>query len=159
MALIPSTLQSALSPLEAPVPSGSITALTIMNAFQAYALGCTNIMGFPISPGMPAFPAALAQLQTAMSAPVPASSIFVANLTLAISTAWGSMMTLFQVAPIVHVPPTLQSALEPICAVPAPSASVWIAGFTTAVHSYCMSSTITGVIPGTPPVPFTGPPL
>jgi len=159
MALVPTTLQSGLSPLEAPVPSGSITALTIMNAFQAYALPATNMMGFPVTAGMPTWPAALSQLQAAMSAPVPAPSIFVMNLTTAIHTAWSSLQTLFQISPVVAIPTTLQSSLEGICAVPGQPASVWIAGFTSAVHSYCMSSTITGVIPGTPPVPFSGPPL
>ena len=71
MALVPATLQSALQPLNAPVPSGSITAMTIMNAFQAYALGAMNMGGGPFL-AMPAFPAALSQLQAAMSAPVPA---------------------------------------------------------------------------------------
>jgi len=158
MPLVPSTLQSGLSPLEAPVPQGSITALTIMNAFQAYALGTTNMMGGNFM-AMAAFPAALSQLQAAMSAPVPAPSIFVMNLTTAIHTAWSSCITLFQVGPLVAVPTTLQSSLEGICAVPGQPASVWIAGFTSAVSAYCMSSTITGVVPGAPPIPFSGPPL
>ena len=151
MALVPATLQSALQPLNAPVPSGSITAMTIMNAFQAYALGAMNMGGGPFL-AMPAFPAALSQLQAAMSAP----SIFVMNLTTAIHTAWSSVQTLFQIGPVVAVPTTLQSALEPICSVPGP-ASVWIAGFTSAVSSYCMSSTASGVIPAPTPIPFSGP--
>ena len=159
MALVPSTLQSALSPMEAPVPSGSITALTIMNAFQAYALPATNMAGFPVTVGMPAWPAALTQLQTAMSAPVPAPSIFVMNLTSAIHMAWSSLQTLFQISPVVAIPTNLSGPLEGICAAPSPSATVFISGFTTAVHGYCMSSIITGVIPGTPPIPFSGPPL
>lgn len=155
MALVPATLQSALQPLNAPVPSGSITAMTIMTAFQSYALGAMNMGGGPFI-AMPAFPAALSQLQAAMSAPVPAPSIFVMNLTTAIHTAWSSVQTLFQIGPVVAVPTTLQSALEPICSVPGP-ASVWIAGFTSAVSSYCMSSTASGVIPAPTPIPFSGP--
>ena len=155
MALVPATLQSALQPLNAPVPSGSITAMTIMNAFMSYASTAGN-MGGGTFIAMPAFPAALSQLQAAMSAPVPAPSIFVMNLTTAIHTAWSSVQTLFQIGPVVAVPTTLQSALEPICAVPGP-ASVWIAGFTSAVSSYCMSSTASGVIPAPTPIPFSGP--
>ena len=155
MALVPATLQSALQPLNAPVPSGSITALTIMNAFQAYALGGMNMGGGPFI-AMPAFPGALSQLQSAMSAPTPCTSIFVNNMTLAIHTARSSFQSLFQIGPVVAVPSTLQSALEPICAVPGP-ASVWIAGFTSAVSSYCMSSTASGVIPAPTTIPFSGP--
>jgi hypothetical protein len=59
----------------------------------------------------------------------------------------------------VAIPLNLSGPLEGICAVPSPSATVFISGFTTAVHGYCMSSIITGMIPGTPPVPFSGPPL
>jgi len=155
MALVPATLQSGLQPLNAPVASGSITAMVIMNAFQSYALGAMN-MGAGNFLAMPGFPGALSQLQAAMSAPTPSSSIFVMNLTTAIHTAWSTVQTLFQIGPVVAVPTTLQSALEPICAVPQP-ASVWIAGFTSAVSSYCMSSTASGVIPAPTPIPFSGP--
>ena len=159
MALIPATLQSGLQPLNAPVASGSITAMTIMNAFQAYALGAANMMQGPAL-AMPGWPGALSSLQASMSAPVPAPSIFVMNLTMAIHTAWSSLQTLYQVAPLVAVPTTLQSALEPICAVPGQPTSVWIAGFTSAVHTYCLSSTCTGIFPAVPtPIPFSGPVL
>ena len=108
---------------------------------------------------MPAWSAGKAQLQGAMTAPVVSGAMFAMNLTQAINTAWGSIQTQFQTGPIVANPGTLQASLVQTLSVPNPSAQIFILGLMNAVHTYCSTSIITGVIPGSPPVPFTGPPV
>ena len=158
MALVPSTFKAGLEPLNVPSPSGLTQANVIMLAFQTYALSAQNSVGLPTL-SMPAWSAGKSQLQAAMTAPVISSTMFAMSLTNAINTAWSSLQTQFQTAPIVANPGTLQSTLISTVATPNPSAQIFILGLVNAVHTYCSTSIITGVIPGTPPVPFTGPPL
>lgn len=158
MALVPSSFQAGLAPLNAPSASGALTAQTIMMAFQTYALAAQNSMGLPTL-AMPAFSGGLSSLQGAMATPVPSGAIFALNLATAINTAWMSLQTQFQTAPVVANMASLQQSLNPVCAVPVPSGQQFIMGLVQAVHTYCMTSTITGVIPGSPPIPFTGPPI
>jgi len=158
MALVPSALQGGLQPLNVPSPSGSLTAQTIMLAFQTYALGVQNMMGLPFI-AMPAFSAGLTQLQTSMAVPVPAGSIAAMNVATAINTAWMSVQTTFQVGPAAANIGSLQSSLEAVFAVPVPTGSLFIMGLTNAIHVYCATTVITGVIPGVPPIPFSGPPI
>ncbi len=158
MALVPSALQGGLQPLNAPSPSGALTAQTIMLAFQSYALGVQNMMGLPFI-AMPTFSAGLSQLQASMSVPTPAGTIAAMNVATAINTAWMSVQTTFQTGPVVANIGSLQSALNGVFAAPVPAGSMFIMGLTNAIHAYCATTVITGVIPGAPPVPFSGPPI
>ena len=158
MALVPTNFKAGLEPLNLPSASGATTANFIMLAFQTYALAAQNSMGFPAL-SMPAWSAGKAQLQGAMSAPVVSGAMFAMNLTQSINTAWGSIQTQFQPGPIVANPGPLQASLVQTLSVPNPSAQIFILGLMNAVHTYCSTSIITGVIPGSPPVPFTGPPV
>ena len=158
MALVPSALQGGLQPLNAPSPSGALTAQTIMMAFQGYAVGVQNMMGLPFI-AMPAFSARLSALQASLSAPVPAGAMAAMNVATAINTAWSSVQTTFQTGPAVANIGQLQSALNGVFAAPVPAGSLFIMGLTNAIHAYCATTVITGVIPGVPPVPFSGPPI
>ena len=158
MALVPSSFQAGLAPLNAPQPSGAITAQTIMTAFNTYALAAQNVMGLPTL-AMPGFSGGMSSLQAAMSAPVPSGAIAATNIATAINTAWMSLQTQFQTGPLVANMASLQQQLSASMTAPVPSGQIFIMNLVSAVHTYCMTSTITGVIPGTPPVPFTGPPL
>lgn len=158
MPLVPSALQGGLQPLNAPMVSGALSAQTIMMAFQSYALGVQNMMGLPFI-AMPAFSAGLSSLQASMSAPVPAGAIAAMNVATAINTAWSSVQTTFQTGPVVANLASLQSALNGVFAAPVPAGSLFIMGLTNAIHTYCATTVISGVIPGAPPVPFSGPPI
>jgi hypothetical protein len=81
------------------------------------------------------------------------------NVATAINTAWMSVQTTFQVGPAAANIGSLQSSLEAVFAVPVPSGSLFIMGLTNAIHVYCATTVITGVIPGVPPIPFSGPPI
>ena len=158
MALIPAQMQASWAPLNAPSTSGSLTAEIIMTGFQGYAMAAQNSMGFPVT-AMPGFSAGKAQLKAAMAAPIPSGALLAASITGAISTAWGSVMTQFQTSPVIHVPPSLQGQLAGALAAPIPAGALFINALMNAIHTYVSTSNIIGVIPGTPPVPFAGPPL
>jgi len=158
MALIAPQMISIMSPLNAPQTSGAMAAEIIMTAFQTYAMAAQNSMGFPVI-SMPAFSAGKAQLKSGMMTPVPAGAMHAQLLAGAINTAWMSVQTQFQVAPVVANIGVLLSQLQLVTAVPVPAGIQYIQGLANAIDLYCKSSIITGVIPGTPPVPFTGPPM
>jgi hypothetical protein len=53
--------------------------------------------------------------------------------------------------------PGLISDLADLLSAPSPSATLFATKFATALNTYTASATVIGIIPGTPPVPFSGP--
>ena len=51
----------------------------------------------------------------------------------------------------------LGSDLTDLLSAPSPSASLFATKFATALNTYTSSATVIGIIPGTPPIPFSGP--
>ena len=53
--------------------------------------------------------------------------------------------------------PGLISDLSDLLSSPKPSATLFATKFATALNTYTASATVIGIVPGTPPVPFSGP--
>ena len=53
--------------------------------------------------------------------------------------------------------PLLTGELMQVFGSPAPSATLFAQSFASALNNYTLAAIVIGVIPGTPPVPFTGP--
>ena len=67
-------------------------------------------------------------------------------------------MTVHQIA-IVTAPglPVLQAGLTQVLSTPAASATMFAQQLATQLNTFTMMAIVSGIIPGTPPVPFTGP--
>ena len=70
-----------------------------------------------------------------------------------------TLLTVFQTT-IVTAPGfgSLVPELIDLLSTPKPSATLFATKFATALNNFTSAAVISGVVPGTPPVPFTGPP-
>ena len=76
----------------------------------------------------------------------------------AFNNCLSTLITVHQIA-IVTAPglPVLQAGLAQVLSTPAASATLFAQQLATQLNTFTLLAIVSGIIPGTPPVPFTGP--
>ena len=86
-------------------------------------------------------------------------SLTAQKIARAFNDCLSTLLTVFQTT-IVTAPGfgSLVPELIDLFSTPKPSATLFATKFATALNNFTSAAVISGVVPGTPPVPFTGPP-
>ena len=103
--------------------------------------------------------AALGQdLGDILSATSPAGALTGLKMATAFNTCLSTLLTVHQVAIVTATGlPVLQAGLIQVFSTPAASATLFAQQLATQLNTFTMLAIVSGVIPGAPPVPFTGP--
>ena len=138
-------------------PSGKLVGLDISKAYMNYISAGMNAAGFPFSamPGTSALGSSLGDI-------LDKSSKTHATTAQKMATEFDSCLQTFlsvNQTTIVTTAglPGLITELIDLLGKNNDSATKFCQGFATAVNNHAMSATVIGLIPGTPPIPFTGP--
>ena len=161
MPLISATFQAELVGIFEKGPqgnkSGKKVGIDISKAYMNYCSAGLNAAGFPFT-AMPG----TSQLGSALGDILVATSKTHATTAQKMATEFDSCLATFvsvnQIA-IVTIAglPGLISELIDLLGKANPSATIFCQGFATAVNNHAMSAIVSGIIPGVPPIPFTGP--
>tara|TARA_R110000744_G_scaffold109531_1_gene206931 strand:- start:129 stop:620 length:492 start_codon:yes stop_codon:yes gene_type:complete len=93
-----------------------------------------------------------------MSSPSPDGSLTAQKMAKAFDSCLQTYISLFQTTIVTASGlPGLISDLVDLFATPIPSSTLFATKFATALNTYTLSATVSGIIPGTPPIPFSGP--
>ena len=107
---------------------------------------------------MPGSSALGQDLDAVMSKTHPSGAIAAMDMAKAFDKCLGTFKTAWQTT-IVTAPglPVLGSELTELFSSPKPSATLFAQGYAKALNNYTAMAIVSGLIPGAPPVPFTGP--
>ena len=138
-------------------PSGKLVGLDISKAYMNYISAGINAGGFPFS-AMPG----VSQLGSNLGDILDKTSKTHATTAQKMATEFDSCLQTFMSVNQTTIVTTaglggLISELIDLLGKANPSATVFCQGLATAVNNHAMSAMVMGIIPGTPPVPFTGP--
>ena len=138
-------------------PSGKLVGLDISKAYFNYISAGMNAAGFPFS-AMPG----VSQLGSALGDILDKSSKTHATTAQKMATEFDSCLQTFMSVNQTTIVTTaglggLISELMDLLGKANPSATVFCQGLATAVNNHAMAAIVSGLIPGAPPVPFTGP--
>ena len=160
MPLIVATLQSELvgifdKPKGNPVPTP--VAMNVAKAYMNYCSAGMNTGGFPFT-AMPGSSTLGSDLDAVMSKTNASGSMTAMDMAKAFDSCLATFMSTNQTT-IVTAPglPILNTELVDLFSSPKPSASLFAMGFAKALNNYTMTAIVSGIIPGSPPIPFTGP--
>ena len=160
MPLIVATLQSELvsifdKPSGNPVPTP--VAMNVAKAYMNYCSAGMNTGGFPFT-AMPGSSTLGSDLDAVMSKTNASGSMTAMDMAKAFDSCLATFMSTNQTT-IVTAPglPILNTELVDLFSSPKPSASLFAMGFAKALNNYTMTAIVSGIIPGSPPIPFTGP--
>jgi hypothetical protein len=138
-------------------PSGKKVGLDISKAYMNYCSAGMNVGGFPFSamPGTSALGSALGDIldKNEKSGALTAQNMareFDSCLQTFMSVNQTTIITTAGLGPLI-------SGLVDLLSKANPSATIFCQGFATAVNNHAMAAIVSGIIPGAPPVPFTGP--
>ena len=138
-------------------PSGKLVGLDISKAYMNYISVGMNMGGFPFS-AMPG----VSQLGSALGDILDKSSKSGALTAQSMATEFDSCLQTFMSVNQTTIVttaglPGLITELQDLLSKNNPSATMFCQGFATAVNNHAMAAIVSGMIPGAPPVPFTGP--
>ncbi len=160
MPLIVATLQTELvgifdKPKGNPVPTP--VAMNIAKAYLNYCSVGMNTGGFPFS-AMPGAQILGQELDSVMSKTSPSGSITAMDIAKAFDKCLATFMSANQTT-IVTAPglPILNTELVDLFSSPKPSAIIFAQGYAKALNNYTAAAIVSGFIPASPPIPFTGP--
>lgn len=164
MPLILPTLQTDLINIYEKGPAGNPSPQLVgVKTAQAYNTYCSTIMNmgggaFSGMPGVGALGTDLGDIfsdNSGFASPVTTAL----KIGLAFDNCLFTLLTVFQNSIVTQGGlGTLLSDLNDLLSAPNPSATLFATKFATALNTFTSSAIIIGVVPGTPPVPFTGPP-
>ena len=107
---------------------------------------------------MPGSIALGSDLTDILSATSPSGAMTAQKMAKAFDSCLQTYISLFQNSIITAAGLSgLISDLTDLLSAPSPSASLFATKFATALNTYTSSATVIGIIPGTPPIPFSGP--
>ena len=138
-------------------PSGKLVGLDISKAYMNYCSAGMNTGGFPFSamPGVSALGSALGDILDKES---PSSALTAQKMAKEFDSCLQTFLSVNQTTIITTAGlPGLISELVDLLSKANPSATMFCQGFATAVNNHAMAAIVSGLIPGAPPVPFTGP--
>ena len=161
MPLIVATLQGELigalekGPMGNPAPP--LVGINIAKAYNNYCSSAMNV-GAGSFTGMPGVSSLGQELGDILSATSPAGALTALKMATAFNNCLSTLLTVHQIA-IVTAPglPVLQAGLTQVLSTPAASATMFAQQLATQLNTFTMMAIVSGSIPGTPPVPFTGP--
>ncbi len=138
-------------------PSGKLVGMDISKAYMNYISMGMNTGGFPFSamPGVSALGSALGDILDKES---PSGALTAQKMAKEFDSCLQTFMSVNQTAIVTTAGlPGLISELADLLGKANPSATMFCQGFATAVNNHAMAAIVSGIIPGTPPIPFTGP--
>ena len=138
-------------------PSGKLVGLDVSKAYMNYISVGMNMGGFPFS-AMPG----VSQLGSALGDILDKESKSGAMTAQSMATEFDSCLQTFLSVNQTTIVTTaglggLISELADLLSKANASATLFCQGFATAVNNHAMAAIVSGLIPGAPPVPFTGP--
>ena len=161
MPLIVGTLQSeliaALDKGPAGNPSPQLVGLDIAKAYMNYcSTGMNAAAGsFTAMPGSSALGQDLGNILGGSS---PAGALTAQKMATAFDTCLATFLSVHQNTIITAAGlPLLTGELMQVFGSPAPSATLFAQSFASALNNYTLAAIVIGMIPGSPPIPFTGP--
>ena len=162
MPLILPTLQGELISIfekgPAGNPSPSLVGMQVGKAYMTYCSTIMNMGGGAFS-GMPGASALGSELGNILSSTSPAGALTAQKMAKAFNDCLSTLLTVFQTT-IVTAPgfAGLLPELIDVFSSPKPSSTLFATKFATALNNFTSAAIIIGVVPGVPPVPFSGPP-
>jgi len=161
MPLVSATFQAELVGIFEKGPSGNKSGkkvgIDVSKAYMNYISAGMNAGGFPFSamPGTSALGSALGDILDKES---PSSAITAQNMAKEFDSCLQTFLSVNQTTIITTAGlGGLISELMDLLSKANPSATVFCQGLATAVNNHAMAAMVSGMIPGAPPVPFTGP--
>lgn len=161
MPLLMPTLQAELISIFERGPAGNpappLVALKTAKAYMTYVQPGINAGAGPTI-AMPGSIALGSDLTDILSATSPAGAMTAQKMAKAFDSCLQTYISLFQNSIITASGLSgLISDLTDLLSSPKPSATLFATKFATALNTYTASATVIGVIPGAPPIPFSGP--
>ena len=161
MPLVSATFQGELVGIFEKGPSGNKSGkkvgIDISKAYMNYISAGMNAGGFPFSamPGVSALGSALGDI-------LDKTSKTHATTAQSMATEFDSCLATFMSVNQISIVTTaglggLISELIDLLSKNNASATLFCQGFATAVNNHAMAAIVSGMIPGAPPIPFTGP--
>ena len=138
-------------------PSGKKVGIDISKAYMNYISAGLNAGGFPFSamPGVSALGSALGDILDKES---KSGALTAQNMAREFDSCLQTFMSVNQTTIVTTAGlPVLISELVDLLGKSNPSATMFCQGLATAVNNHAMAAIVSGLIPGAPPVPFTGP--
>jgi len=161
MPLVSATFQSELIGIFDVGPdgnkSGKKVGIDISKAYMNYCSAGMNAAGFPFSamPGTSALGSALGDILDKES---PSGALTAQKMAKEFDSCLATFLSVNQTTIITTAGlGPLISGLVDLLSKANPSATVFCQGLATAVNNHAMAAIVSGMIPGAPPVPFTGP--
>ena len=161
MPLISATFQSELIGIFDVGPdgnkSGKKVGIDISKAYMNYCSAGMNAAGFPFSamPGTSALGSALGDILDKES---PSGALTAQKMAKEFDSCLATFMSVNQTTIITTAGlGGLISELVDLLSKANASATLFCQGLATAVNNHAMAAIVSGMIPGTPPIPFTGP--
>ena len=161
MPLVLPTLQADLISIYEKGPSGNPAPLVVgiktAKAYNTFLQSGINA-GAGSTTAMPGFTALGTDLGEILSSVSPDGSLTANKMAKAFDACLQTYLSLHQTTIVTTSGlPGLISDLVDLFASPKASSTLFANKFATALNTYTSSATVIGVIPGTPPVPFSGP--
>ena len=161
MPLILPTLQADLISIYEKGPTGNpappVVGIKTAKAYNTFLQSGINA-GAGSTTAMPGFTALGTDLGEILSSVSPDGSLTANKMAKAFDACLQTYLSLHQTTIITTSGlPGLISDLVDLFASPKASSTLFANKFATALNTYTSSATVIGVIPGTPPVPFSGP--
>ena len=138
-------------------PSGKLVGLDISKAYMNYISVGMNMGGFPFSamPGVSQLGSALGDILDKSS---PSGALTAQKMATEFDSCLQTFMSVNQTTIVTTAGlPGLITELQDLLSKNNPSATMFCQGFATAVNNHAMAAIVSGIIPGTPPIPFAGP--
>ena len=138
-------------------PSGKLVGMDISKAYMNYVSMGMNTGGFPFSamPGVSGLGSALGDILDKES---PSGALTAQKIAKEFDSCLATFMSVNQTAIVTTAGlGGLISELIDLLSKANPSATMFCQGLATAVNNHAMSAIVSGIIPGSPPIPFTGP--
>ena len=161
MPLISATFQAELVGIFEKGPqgnkSGKKVGIDISKAYMNYISAGMNAGGFPFSamPGVSGLGSALGDILDKES---KSGALTAQKMAKEFDSCLATFLSVNQTTIITTAGlPGLISELVDLLSKANPSATIFCQGFATAVNNHAMAAIVSGLIPGAPPVPFTGP--
>lgn len=161
MPLILPTLQADLISIYEKGPTGNpappVVGIKTAKAYNTFLQSGINA-GAGSTTAMPGFTALGTDLGEILSSVSPDGSLTANKMAKAFDACLQTYLSLHQTTIVTTSGlPGLISDLIDLFASPKASSTLFANKFATALNTYTSSATVIGIIPGTPPVPFSGP--
>ena len=162
MPLVSATFQAELVGIFEVGPSGNKSGkkvgIDISKAYMNYISVGMNTGGFPFSamPGTSALGSALGDI---LDKEEKSGAVTAQNMAKEFDSCLQTFLSVNQTTIITTagLGPLISELIDLLGKTNQASATLFCQGFATAVNNHAMAAIVSGMIPGTPPIPFTGP--